>query len=118
MFNRIDEGRGEITGWVQDQRDEGGVGQVIVKALVGILAFVFFGGLVYVGIMGIPNPVKAIRVLSEQGYSQIHIHRAMRWSCSDGDTFVDGFDAVSSSGHQVSGVVCSGWFKSSTIRID
>lgn len=118
MFDPIDEGRGEITGWVHDQCEEGGVRQVIVEALVGILACVFFCGLVYVSIIGIPASAKAVRVLGEHGYSHIRIHRAMRWSCSDSDTFVDGFDAVSPSGHPVSGVVCSGWFKSSTIRID
>lgn len=61
---------------------------------------------------------KSIRVLEEQGYTNIIITGYNNWSCSEDDTFKTGFIATSIAGKQVKGTVCSAWMKGSTIRLD
>ena len=60
----------------------------------------------------------ARRVLEEQGFTEV---RTTGWSwfgCGKDDTFSTGFEAKSPRGSSVSGVVCSGWFKGATVRLD
>lgn len=57
-------------------------------------------------------------ILVADGYSNVTVTGAKYFSCSDKDTYSNGF-AATKNGFQVVGVVCSGmWFKNSTIRID
>lgn len=61
---------------------------------------------------------RAARVLKEQGYTDIEI-TGYRWlGCSDDDQFHAGFKAKSPAHVPVTGVVCSGFTKGSTIRLD
>lgn len=42
-----------------------------------------------------------------------------RWfGCSKDDLYHTGFTAITKSGKQVSGVICSGWLKGATMRLD
>jgi hypothetical protein len=65
---------------------------------------------------GCTNPDNAKRVLEEQGYTQIEITGFEPFACDENDTFSTGFIAVNPFGKKVSGVVCSGFLKNSTIR--
>lgn len=58
----------------------------------------------------------AVRVLTEQGYKDVRTTGYEFFSCGKGDNFVTGFEATSPAGVRVTGVVCSGWIKGSTIR--
>lgn len=64
------------------------------------------------------QPEKAQDVLTKAGYTEIQTGGYGMFSCSEDDTFKTKFTAKGPSGQQVSGVVCSGLFKGSTIRID
>lgn len=118
MFDPIDYGRGEITGWVEEQREEGGTMRVLVKIALGVLGIVVISSVVLVSLVGIQDDAGAVRVLSDMGYSQIRTHIAMPWECGEHDLFMTGFDALSPAGKLSRGVVCSVWFNSSTIRVD
>lgn len=62
---------------------------------------------------------KATSVLSAQGYKNIQITGYNPFACSQDDFYHTGFSAITPSGQQVSGTVCSGvMFKGSTIRFD
>lgn len=67
---------------------------------------------------GCTRPDNAIRILSEQGYTQIEITGWRPFACDEKDTFSTGFKAVNASGHEVAGVVCEGILKNATIRFD
>jgi hypothetical protein len=58
----------------------------------------------------------ASKALEDAGYTNIHITGYKFFGCDTNDTFRSGFTAVGPSGRPVSGVVCSGLFKSHTIR--
>lgn len=56
------------------------------------------------------------RVLQEQGYTNVVAGSYDWFGCGKGDTFATKFTATSPAGKSVNGVVCSAWFKGSTIR--
>jgi hypothetical protein len=58
----------------------------------------------------------ALRALEGAGYTDIKLGGYAWFSCSQDDSFATEFTATGPSGKQVSGAVCSGWFKGSTIR--
>lgn len=59
------------------------------------------------------------RVLTQQGYSDIEITGYRWFGCSKDDWYHTGFKAKSSSGLDLTGVVCEGmFFKGNTIRFD
>lgn len=60
----------------------------------------------------------AQRTLSGAGYKNIQITGYSVFGCSDDDFFHTGFKATGADGAQVSGTVCSGFFKGATIRMD
>lgn len=61
----------------------------------------------------------AQRALDDAGFTEI---RTTGWTwfggCGKGDFYVTRFTARNIHGKPISGVVCSGWFKGSTIRFD
>lgn len=61
-----------------------------------------------------------IRVLEDQGMSDIKLTGHRFIGCGKEDTTSDGFEATAMSGRRVSGVVCGsfGWGKSYTVRYD
>jgi len=60
----------------------------------------------------------ARRVLDDQGYTDIRVGGHAWFACSDHDSYATKFTAKSPIGRQVSGAVCKGIFKNSTIRLD
>lgn len=60
----------------------------------------------------------ATKALEGAGYSEVTITGPKVFGCSDDDTFRTGFIAKGVNGKQVTGVVCSGFLKGSTIRTD
>jgi hypothetical protein len=63
------------------------------------------------------NPDTAIRILTDDGYSEIQITGYVPFGCSEDDVYATGFTATNSNGKIVRGVVCSGLLKGSTIRL-
>lgn len=83
-----------------------------MKKLICIMA------ILVCSVVGCTNGDQAIRVLSDNGYSDIQITGYSPFACSDSDTFSTGFTAKSSNGKYVSGTVCSGFLKGATIRFN
>lgn len=58
----------------------------------------------------------AYEAIENMGMSNIRITGYTFWGCDDKDVFHTGFIATNAQGKEVRGVVCSGWFKGSTVR--
>lgn len=67
---------------------------------------------------GCTSDSDAQRALAAAGYTDVQLNGYSWFSCGKDDTFHTAFTARGPTGVPVSGVVCSGWFKGSTIRID
>jgi hypothetical protein len=60
-----------------------------------------------------------MRILEENGYTNIQITGYNWAACGQDDTYHTGFVATAPSGRQVTGTVCAGvFFKNSTIRFE
>jgi hypothetical protein len=70
---------------------------------------------------GCTRPEQTVSILQSQGFKNI---KTSGWGlftlfqCSEDDVFKTPFSAVAPSGNTVSGVVCSGLLKGSTVRFD
>jgi hypothetical protein len=71
--------------------------------------------LVMLSMTSCTNKTETIRVLEMNGYTNVQTHGFSWFGCSKGDYFSTKFTATINN-KPVSGVVCSGWFKGSTIR--
>lgn len=60
----------------------------------------------------------AKRALEDAGMEQVRTEGWSLFGCDEKDTFHTRFSAVNHNGRKVSGIVCSGWLKGSTIRFD
>lgn len=60
----------------------------------------------------------AHRVLVETGYTDIKMTGYRWFGCGEDEAFREGFEATSQIGYRVTGVVCSSFFKSATVRLD
>ena len=60
----------------------------------------------------------ARKSLAGAGYTDIEITGYAFFGCSEDDEFHTGFKAKGLNGAPVEGVVCSGWLKGATIRLD
>ncbi len=67
---------------------------------------------------GCTQPEKATRALEAAGYTQIDITGYNFFGCDEKDSFHTGFTAKGSTGAPIEGVVCGGFFKGATIRVD
>lgn len=77
------------------------------------------GALFVACLSGCTRADHSTEILRNAGYENIHITGYAFFGCSEDDTFHTGFEATSkTTGNRVTGVVCSGWLKGSTIRID
>lgn len=81
---------------------------MVKSLLVIILAFT---------LIACSSPDDATRVLKAQGFTHIQTRGAF-FGCGRGEVFRTRFTAKSVTGESVTGVVCSGWLKGSTIRYD
>lgn len=68
------------------------------------------------GVMGCTSPEPSKKILSSMGYTDIQITGYVLMGCGERDVFHTGFTSKSPNGSSVEGVVCSGWFKGSTVR--
>jgi hypothetical protein len=73
---------------------------------------------IVLALSGCSDSQKAARALHSAGYSEINAGGYSFFGCGKEDTYSTMFTAKGPTGVQVSGVVCSGIFKSSTIRIN
>jgi len=64
----------------------------------------------------IPDPVDARRVLEMQGYTKVQTTGRSWFVCGKDDLYSTGFVATFPGGSRVTGTVCSGVLKGSTIR--
>ena len=64
------------------------------------------------------NPSTATRALEAQGFSEITIDGFAWIGCGREDTFASNFSAKGANGAVVTGQVCQGLFKGTTIRLD
>lgn len=60
----------------------------------------------------------ANKALKANGFTEIKTFGRAFFACSEGDTFATKFQATNAKGERVTGTVCSGWLKGSTIRYD
>lgn len=82
------------------------------------IAFAFAVALAALFLAGCTDPSNARRALAAAGFRDIEITGYRFFGCDTRDLYRTGFRATGATGLPVSGAVCSGWFKSSTIRID
>lgn len=64
------------------------------------------------------DPKAARRALEDAGFTDIETLGASLYGCGQNDNFNTRFRAKNIRGKTIEGVVCSGWFKGSTIRFD
>lgn len=64
------------------------------------------------------RPDATKELLTSQGYKDITTTGYSFFACSEDDSFATGFKATSPTGQNVSGTVCSGLLKGSTVRFD
>jgi hypothetical protein len=75
--------------------------------------------LIFVGLFaGCSSSSDATKALKAQGFTDIKTHGRAFFACSEDDSFATKFTAKNSKGETVTGAVCSGWLKGSTIRFD
>lgn len=67
---------------------------------------------------GCSDPAGTHRVLEAAGFRDIEVEGVALWGCADDDTFQTSFSAVGPTGKPARGVVCAGWLKGSTIRLE
>lgn len=75
-------------------------------------------GLFAVILSGCTNSSSAIKALEGAGYTNIEITGFRFFGCSEDDSFRTGFSSTGPTGKPVTGVVCGGLLKGSTIRLD
>jgi len=79
---------------------------------------VIIAALAVIALAGCTKREKSVKVLESSGYTDITITGYNWFGCGKDDSFHTGFKAKGPNGKDVEGVVCSGWFKGSTVRID
>lgn len=75
-------------------------------------------GLALVFLAGCSSENDASKALKGAGYTEVRLTGHAWFSCGKDDTFATGFVAKGPTGLPVTGAVCSGWTKGSTIRTD
>lgn len=60
----------------------------------------------------------AQRALDASGYTSVRFTGYRWFMCGKDDTYSTGFEAVGPTGQRVTGSVCAGFWKGSTIRLD
>lgn len=81
------------------------------------VAVVLLVGVALMGMCG-TKPDTTRRVLEAQGFTRVEPGGYAWLDCSEKDVFRTRFTAQSPAGVQVTGAVCSGWFKNNTVRFD
>lgn len=58
----------------------------------------------------------ARRAIEASGMTPVEVGGYPMWGCDQNDTFATKFKARNAQGREVSGVVCSTWWKGATVR--
>jgi hypothetical protein len=82
---------------------------LVLVLVIAVMAF---------GLWPRTDPEGARTALTQAGYSQIEITGWRFWGCGREDNVHTGFTAVGPTGVPVEGLVCKGWWKGNTIRLD
>lgn len=61
---------------------------------------------------------KNVRLLESMGMTNVQLGGYAWFSCSEDDTFSTGFTATGVNGEQVTGALCGGFFKGTTVRFN
>ncbi|MBB5277764.1 hypothetical protein HNR26_003853 [Rhizobium rosettiformans] len=64
------------------------------------------------------NPRNATSALEAQGLKDVKIGSYSFFGCGRDDTFASNFSAIGANGKPVTGTVCQGLFKGTTVRFD
>ena len=89
------------------------------ESTIWIIMAVVFGAMILTGSLGgCSNPEKAVRILKQQGFTNVEITGWRPFMGDKGDYFSTGFKAKAVNGDTVTGAVTEGLFKGSTIRLD
>lgn len=67
---------------------------------------------------GCTDPRAATKALDDMTFKEIEITGWRLWGCGDNYTFTTGFRAKNQNGKVVTGMVCSGWLKGSSVKFD
>ena len=86
--------------------------------LMAIVLVIVVGLLLVIGPKGCTDSDGTVRVLQDQGYTNIEITGWRPFSGGNDDQFHTGFRATTAAGKVVTGVVTSGCLKGKTIRLD
>lgn len=77
------------------------------------------GALLIVAALGAcTDPRGATRALEGLDLRGIELTGFRLWGCGQDDQYATGFRAKNAKGQVVTGVVCGGWLKGSTVRFD
>ena len=80
--------------------------------------------LLLIGLLALPlaacsvSPTDAERALHAMGIKQVKMGGYAFFGCGEKDTFKSTFEGVGADGQRVTGVVCAGLFKGTTVRFD
>lgn len=69
-------------------------------------------------LVGCSDSDGAKRAVESMGYTNVKTHGWALFGCADDDAFKTKFTATGQNGKPVSGVVCGGFLKGSTVRTD
>ena len=69
-------------------------------------------------VTGCTNSTKTKQIVENAGYTNVVMDGFSLFGCSEDDFFRDKFTAKSPNGNIVNGVVCGGFLKGYTIRLD
>jgi len=86
----------------------------MVKLILGYVVIT----LIVVGGAGCADEEGAAKVLKQAGYTNVETTGYTFFGCGEHDFYRTTFKAVGPTGIEVEGVVCSGFFKGNTIRLD
>jgi hypothetical protein len=90
----------------------------IEKLITTVIVITIVIGLFTILPTGCTQPDKTVRLLEQQGYTNVTITGWRPFMASSKESFSTGFEATSPNGNRVSGAVTGGFLKGSTIRFD
>jgi hypothetical protein len=86
--------------------------RVWAPLLVGIVGFGAY-------LAASPTEPASLKVVEQQGFTNVHYTGFRFWGCGRGDWYHTGFTATAPNGTPTSGIVCDGlFFKGKTVRFD
>ncbi|MDW9491691.1 hypothetical protein [Sinorhizobium meliloti] len=94
-----------------DPEYKGSMLRIILAVIVVVIIAVFLAG------CGV-NSQSATRALEAQGMKDVKIEGYSWFGCGKEDSYSSSFSATGANGQPVTGVVCQGFWKGTTVRFD